>query len=142
MPQDVNPYVSPKPCEEQAGFLRRLFNWLKTACVRDRTFRKGFPYIYGGVAYFVDPEDSRTLYAGAPSEDTSDARLTLIAKEAIALLPEFLKEYEHLRASLDRRRLVVRIMKTYDGVYADYSRAVQVLPAPLRDSLESIKDDA
>ena len=96
-------------------------------------FDRGDAVICGGIAFFVDPNDDTTLYAGSPSQDHSDQRLILIAREALQRLSDFLEENGELAAQVDCRRLVVRIVHSYDGIWSDYYRAVEVVAAPLKD---------
>ncbi|EMI56270.1 hypothetical protein RSSM_02289 [Rhodopirellula sallentina SM41] len=110
----------------------------KRPYARSPDFAKGEAIICGGIAFFIDPNDDKTLYAGSPSSDHSDARFALVAREAVRYLPVFLAEDKHPVPHIDDRRLVVRITDDYRGVFSDYTRAVELLPAPLSVGLGSI----
>lgn len=105
------------------------------ALAKQSDFAKGGAIICGGIAFFIDPNDKQTLFAGSPSTDRSDQRFALIAREAIRYLPDFISLREHSMPVVSDRRLVVRIVNDYTGIFSDYSRAVEVLPAPLSHSL-------
>ncbi len=111
---------------------------------RRADFPKGDAIVCGGIAFFIDPYESKTLYAGSPSSDHSDERLALVAREAIRYLPDFLANNRYPALRLPERRLVVRIINDYRGIFSDYVRAAEVLPAPLSTGLDIIKlpDDA
>ena len=99
------------------------------------SFSNGDAVICGDIAFFVDPADDLTLFAGASLQDYSDRQIALVAHESIRLLPELLRKIEDLEVEIRNRRLVVRIVDTYEGIWSDYCRAVQVIPAPLNDIL-------
>lgn len=137
--KDVNPYAPSCDEGELAGsWWSRLFKRLlrhdqSVMNPEERAFQKGKPIVCSGIAFFVDPEDRSTLYAGKQSSDRSDQRVAMIANEALRLLPNFLADHEQLAPNIVERRLVVRITHSNDGVWSDYYRAVEVLPSPLRN---------
>lgn len=136
LPQHVNPYAPPQPGPPKQSWWARLGNiaisWVRRwLFARSPDFAKGDPIICGGIAYFIDPSDSQTLYAGSPSSTQSDDRFSLIIAEALNHLPDFLAQRGESIPRVDDRRLVVRIVEDYTGICANYSRAVEVLAAPL-----------
>lgn len=141
----VNPYAPLSFEEPEESWRSRLLgafvSWFRQK--RGRTapqFQKGGAMVFGGIAFFIDPGDETTLYAGSPSLDRSDRRVALIAHEALKLLPDFLEENTALAVQILQRRLVVRIVHSYDGIWSDYYRAVEILPAPLRDHLSAVRE--
>ena len=98
---------------------------------------KGEAIIYGGIAFFVDPNDPNTLYAGSPSSDQSDEGFSLVAHEAVKYLPKFFADHRGLTPALGDRRFVVRIVNDYGGIFSDYTRAVQMFPAPLSTAVKN-----
>ena len=138
MSESVNPY-SPPPIgagksASKRSLLKRLFSGFWRIPNRGSPdFRNGDAFIVAGIGYFIDPSDNTTLFAGAPSEDHSDERLALIARESIRYLPDLLEELADHRHDLISRRLVVRIVQSYSGIGSDYHRAVEVLNPPISD---------
>ena len=136
MPEETNPYRPPPMPESKPHSRSNIWHRLGRGLMKrwrwgEPGFANGHAVVCSGIAYFIDPWDDQTLFAGSPSEDHSDARLALIAREAIRNLPTFIELHSDARPDVMQRRLVVRIVETYDGIYADYYRAVEVLPAPL-----------
>ena len=132
MSDSVNPYVPPNSADSHQSWWSRIKGIFKgRALVNQIDFSKGDAIICGGVAYFVDPNDDKTLFAGSPSTVHSDERLALIAREALRYLPDFLLLHGDSLPDVGNRRLVVRIMNDYTGIFSDYFRAVEVVPAPL-----------
>ncbi len=143
MTDRVNPYSPPQSeplppswwSRITSSYFGELANRPK---VKPPDFARGDAIICGGIGFFIDPSDQETLYAGSPSSDNSDARFALVAREAIRYLPEFLAENEHAVPRLDDRRMVVRIVNDYGGIFSGYTRSAQVLPAPLAAGLGSM----
>lgn len=136
MPEETNPYRSPpmpesKPLSRSSIWHRQSRGLKKRWRWGESGFGNGHAVVCSVIAYFIDPWDDQTLFAGSPSGDHSDARLALIAREAIRNLPSFIELHGDSRPRFMQRRLVVRIVETYDGTYAFYDRAGEVLPAPL-----------
>lgn len=135
----VNPYSPPEvdvPHPSWWSRIKSVFSW--GPLVKQSDFNRGDAVICGGIAFFIDPNDRQTLYAGSPSTDRSDERFALVAREAIRYLPDFLALHGDSPPELDDRRLVVRIVNDYTGIYSDYVRAVEVVPAPLTRSLKTV----
>lgn len=140
MTKSVNPYAPPSI---DARSTRSFRSWLKALVAGfwripvtgSPDFANGEAIIVSGIAYFIDPSDNKTLFAGSPSEDRSDRRLAFVASEAIRYLPYLFEDRPDLIQDLSSRRLVVRIVDSYQGIWSDYYRAAQALSAPLGDHL-------
>ena len=140
MRKSVNPYAPPSIDAPSSSSLRSWLKSLVTGFWRipvsgSPDFANGEAIIVSGIAYFIDPSDNKTLFAGSPSEDRSDRRLALVASEAIRHLPFLFEDHPDLVQDLSSRRLVIRIVNSYEGIWSDYYRAAQALSAPLGDQL-------
>lgn len=147
MTDSVNPYSPPQASAPPQSWWSRMISALFTSTnqlssVQRPTFAKGGAIICGGIAYFIDPLDSKTLFAGSPSTDRSDKRFALIAHEAMQHLPDFLAAHGDGKPTVNDRRLVVRIVNDYSGIFSDYARAVEVLPSPISLSLAAHANQA
>ncbi|MEL6109431.1 MAG: hypothetical protein AAFU85_25770 [Planctomycetota bacterium] len=138
MTDRVNPYSPPNSADPHQSWWSRIKAIFKGRPFATRIeFSKGGSIICGGIAFFVDPYDEKTLYAGSPSTDRSDQRFALIAREALRYLPDLLSLHGESIPAVDHRRLVVRIVNDYSGIFSDYSRAVEVVPAPLISAIQT-----
>lgn len=144
MTDNINPYSPPHSEVLPQSWWAQLKSILFSAKARRADFPKGEAIVCGGIAFFIDPYESKTLYAGSPSSDHSDDRFALVAREAVRHLPDFLAMNRHSKLQLNDRRLVVRIVNDYSGIFSDYVRAAEVLPAPLTNGLDVAQrhDDA
>ncbi|MEL7496839.1 MAG: hypothetical protein AAFN77_04470 [Planctomycetota bacterium] len=94
----------------------RLWHSIRRALNNQWSFASGEGLLKNGILFFVEPEDSATLFAATPSSDTSPERIELIIEEVNTALSLFIAENSHLKGLLNRRHLVVRIINHYDDL--------------------------
>lgn len=81
--------------------------------------------IFGGIAFFVDPNESELLYAASPSSVVTDSRMDLITHEAKIHLNGLLAASPSLKPIVQGRRLVVRIIDSYSDDRSWFREEVQ-----------------
>lgn len=131
MAEQPNPYRAPafeEPHETWwTRIKRRLFSDAIALRLRaEPAFERGDAIICGGIAYFIDPDDSSVFYAGSPSQDHSDEKFALVVSEALRNLTGFLDENTTMRSLIDDRRFVVRIVSNYDGIRSQCHRSTEI----------------
>ncbi|MGB7325986.1 MAG: hypothetical protein WBD31_14020 [Rubripirellula sp.] len=127
MDQLPNPYQPPALIDETPSWWGRIRTLFRVgpkvvSLVQTASFSKGDAIIYDGISFFVDPGDRKILFAASPSSDHSDQRMDLITAEVMRVLPGFLGEYPSLQRRLRGRKLMVRMIESYQSRQVDYVR--------------------
>ena len=76
-------------------------------------FLAGEMVVLEGIAFYVDPNEPKLLYAASPSSEVTQQRLNLVVSEAVRMLPYFLAEHPDFTDSLRDRTLAVRLISGY-----------------------------
>jgi hypothetical protein len=97
-------------------------------------FHNGDALLCEGIAFFIDLNDSETLYAASPSSLATKERMDLIVNEALRILPVFLVEHRSTRDALKQRRLVVRMITTYSDLRTDRFAPVDLGRRPIEQA--------
>ncbi|NNE00444.1 MAG: hypothetical protein HKN47_24260 [Pirellulaceae bacterium] len=139
MSNKLNPYQSPRSVDAVDSWWTRLRRRLFRIRVdRPPVFANGEAIICHGLAFFIDPDNASVLYAASPSSVHTPQRMNLVVAEAIRVLPTFLADHPKLHAQLRSRKLIVRLIDSYECKQSEYQREValewDILDAVLRDA--------
>jgi len=111
----TNPYRSPFPVDAEPSWWSRILGRHRAQrAIRRPNFFAGESIIHRGIAFWIDPGDSNTLFAGSPSSDLRDRRMNLVVAETIRVLPEFLFVYPEINETLVGRQLCVGLLNEYE----------------------------
>lgn len=91
-----------------------------------RQFLDGYPFIHYGVVFLLEIGDDTAIHAALPLSSPSDLLIRRNTKEAIRVLPEFLRTLPGTRAVLSGRNLVVRMISSYTDLHDEVSNRTVV----------------
>lgn len=133
----MNPYEPPPSVEEprlsRLSRLLQLWRGQRMALEVDADpslleFLRGARVVYYGVVFFVDPEDRDTLHVAIPLHESNAANLADCVDEVLRLLPLFLADFPDLHSSLNHRRCIVRLIRSYRDLHTEFGERIE-LPA-------------
>lgn len=109
-----NPYQSPRITEVHDTWWAKVCRLFTSPTLAPRVrFEDGDKVITGGIAFYLDLEDSSRLLAASPSSVETDERLNLVVAEAIRAFPLFLRNNPSLLPIVRGRKLSVRLIQAY-----------------------------
>lgn len=127
MEGEQNPYQPPDFQEGSRSIWTMLAELFSSGeQIAKRRFIEGYAILFQGVAFFVYPKEPTVLYAASPSSVTTESRMNLIVVEVVRLLPEFLAAYPNLQDVVANRKVVVRMIGSYDRIQAEFLREVEL----------------
>jgi len=141
MADEPNPYQTPTATERPSrGWWIRLRAWWHRGQQLARSgprFDRGEAILFEGIAFFLDPDDADTLHAATPSSVATEPRMRLVVNEVAYTLHVFLAENPHTHPWLRGRRLVVRLVESYEDLRTEIYPPVDLGTAPVERALES-----
>ena len=129
MTTEPNPYQAPWTDEYSETWWSKIRNLFRLVIAESQLgFESGGKVITEGIAFYLDTDrfvgddKSVCLCAASPSTVFTDKRMNFVVAEAIRVFPFFINENPHLKRWLRGRRLVVRLIESYDDANDQYKR--------------------
>lgn len=143
MADEPNPYQTPTSIERPAnGWWIRLRAWWHRGRQMTRPapqFDRGEAILCEGIAFFLDPDDTETLHAATPPSLATEPRMRLVVNEVAYTLHVFLAENPHTHSCVRGRRLVVRLVESYDDLRTEIYPPVDLGTAPVERAVENCR---